>query len=835
VSLKELLARPRAELAKQFEEVAAQVQTREKAHRDGTLAFGLLTRLRVPLVLPVWTEARYSAKAQISLPPYVAEASKDNHLALHLARYGDAEGARLLVEAEDQTARRTIDDLACDRNYPAEWTRLVGLMLHAVEHRLADGDDEGRAELVSLHAQLRELLDAKAARGPLGAALLAQGHKVLALAAAAWRAQGQPQLADRADADLAAWGEFPAPVVAVPLGASSAAVADELRSQRKGRVVPALNTSRALDLFALPVTGEGIEGVVATFDAADGLAEVLVAYRTRIADYYLEPAHLVFPLEDHGIAGKELSQAGSVHRRDYVLGKLTCDVAVVPRGYVVGAFARFVGTEAPRGPTLSRDFGPVNLDRTFGQNRFRLAPEQMNDVIRTSRAATLAKVANPLAPLTPAEAVLRRDGWHDLVKSFTLLYNVEENTPPLFQTALPLWSALGSGRIEALEDKDGGHLVLIWEDTKTRYALRLPHVSSQPFAFEATDARVAETLPARVAAAAAYDAAERKARLESRQALLRIPRRLEAGWSNPPHFVQLGMTREQALAALGRGKSVVEHEGPQFVSAVYTGEPPKAAARASRQVFVRFGPDQKVAEIRVRYSAGPAAAGSARWVADLLGGLVKSCGAAVESPGSWTTAWSELPPRKPVPTLSRWQDDLSLLTVQRDGTTVEAILRDCPLDQPAGVPLPAFAYLPRGPGNVALGDQRAEVLTRFATDKPRALEDGSLVLPPPRSGAYDALLVWFEADRVVRIVARHAPPAAASRQLPSTNDQITQSWARGIRSLGWPTRQDADSECGLTSLGWHDDRTRVRIFAQEAGDGPPRLFTEWKEIGEKKE
>src|SRR5262249_41784804 len=84
VSLKELLARPRAELAKQFEEVAAQVQTREKAHRDGTLAFGLLTRLRLPLVLPVWTEARYSAKLQISLPPYVAEDSKDNHLARHL-------------------------------------------------------------------------------------------------------------------------------------------------------------------------------------------------------------------------------------------------------------------------------------------------------------------------------------------------------------------------------------------------------------------------------------------------------------------------------------------------------------------------------------------------------------------------------------------------------------------------------------------------------------------------------------------------------------------------------------------------------------------------------
>src|SRR5262245_21762877 len=96
VALSELLAKPRAELAKQFDELAAQVQVREKAHRDGTLAFGLLPRLRVPLILPIWSEASYSARARISLPPYVAEGRKDNHLALHLAGFGDAEAARLL-------------------------------------------------------------------------------------------------------------------------------------------------------------------------------------------------------------------------------------------------------------------------------------------------------------------------------------------------------------------------------------------------------------------------------------------------------------------------------------------------------------------------------------------------------------------------------------------------------------------------------------------------------------------------------------------------------------------------------------------------------------------
>src|SRR5207248_8450329 len=128
---------------------------------------------------------------------------------------------------------------------------------------------------------------------------------------AAWREQGQPGLADRADEDLAAWGDFPDPALAIPFGAPSTTVADMLRSQGKGHVIPALNTDRALDLFGLPVTGEGAQGVIATFDAVDKLAEVLVVYRPRIADYYLEPAHLVLPLEDHGVAATDRAATAS--------------------------------------------------------------------------------------------------------------------------------------------------------------------------------------------------------------------------------------------------------------------------------------------------------------------------------------------------------------------------------------------------------------------------------------------------------------------------------------------------------------------------------------------
>jgi len=185
VSLSELLAKPRAELAKQGEEMMAQVEIREKQHRDGSLAFGLLPRLRLPLILPIWAEATYSAKAEISLPPYVAEGTKDNALGLHLARFGDADAARKLAEPGNDAVLKQIDEWACTKNYPAEWTRIVALLIHTAEYRLAMGEDAGRTELASLHRQLREILDPQVAKGPLGVALLEQGFKVLSLATAA--------------------------------------------------------------------------------------------------------------------------------------------------------------------------------------------------------------------------------------------------------------------------------------------------------------------------------------------------------------------------------------------------------------------------------------------------------------------------------------------------------------------------------------------------------------------------------------------------------------------------------------------------------------------------
>jgi hypothetical protein len=831
VSLSELLSKSRADLAREQSEWEDQAGAREKAHREGSLAFALLPQLRLPLALPIWGEAHYSAAADMSLPRYLAEGTKDSQLALHLARYGDVEAARRLAEPGDAKVLKQIDACQYERNYPAEWTRLVALMIHSAEFRLATGDDEGRVELAALHRQLRKVLDPKAAQGPLGATLLARGHKVLSLAAASWREEGQPELAKFADGELAEWGEVPPPFMGVPFGASRSEVASQLRSQPRDHVIVALTTARALDLFDLPIPSEGARAAVACFDGRDRLAEVLVTYRPRIGEYFLEPSHFALILEDHGLSVTDKERVAGVLRRSYPLSGQSCEVGVVPRGYVLGAFARFT-SDKPWTPTpLARTFGAVSLDRTYEQDRLRLMPEQRGDTVRTGQRQALDKLVNPIAPLPPVEAVLRREPKHDLVSSFSLYYGGEGKLPPLFQVALPLWAACGPCRLDAVDDADGGHLALTWEDAETRFALRLPHVSGQPFAFEASDRRGPTALAERAQAAAAGDRAERKARLEAGKPLTRIPRQLEVGWTSTPRAISLGMTREQVLEALPRGQSVVKTNTPDAIKVLFTGEPRKNVVRVPRQAVIRFGPDKRVAEIRVRYFDGPASSSTSGWTQEQLAGLLRQSGAASEAGGSWAEVWSDFPAHKPAPRTFRWQDDATLLTYQRDGAGAEAILRDCPAEHPNGVPLPPLATLPRGPEGCALGEHRAELLRKFKIDKPVVVAGGALVLPPPKGSPFDAILVWFDDDdKAARIVARY-PASLSNRRRPNQLAGVLMDvWGSQLRDVGWPRRQDHDEDQILNSLGFSDDLTRTRIFWQEADDGQGRIFMEWKAI-----
>jgi hypothetical protein len=106
--------------------------------------------------------------------------------------------------------------------------------------------------------------------------------------------------------------------------------------------------------------------------------------------------------------------------------------------------------------------------------------------------------------------------------------------------------------------------------------------------------------------------------------------------------------------------------------------------------------------------------------------------------------------------------------------------------------------------------------------------DGALVLRPAASSGFDALLVWFDKDKVARIVARHTQPSG--KDLNTLSEAVRTDWTRGLRSLGWPRRQDMAPGSLLQGLAWHDDVTRIRIFWQEPDDGPTHVFTEWKAL-----
>ena len=102
ISLADLLGRPRSELADMAEEWTTKIHIQEKGRRAGSLYLSLLEQFRLPLVVPIWREAKYSTSAGFSLPPYFTGESRDSKLALHVARYGDLEAARKLVEPGDR-------------------------------------------------------------------------------------------------------------------------------------------------------------------------------------------------------------------------------------------------------------------------------------------------------------------------------------------------------------------------------------------------------------------------------------------------------------------------------------------------------------------------------------------------------------------------------------------------------------------------------------------------------------------------------------------------------------------------------------------------------------
>ena len=796
---------------------------------------GLLPQLHPPVVAAVFAEAKFSPSAGFSLPPYLKEGQKDAAVALHLARFGDGEAALKLANDADKDLLARIAALRSERDYPIEWTRLVALVLQNAELKLANGELDGATELVQLHHQLRSLLDGKSASGAvsapqaLGAALLPRGRQALTLAAAAWREprHNKTALAADIDAALAEWGATPDPVPGLNAGAKQSEVVALMGSEVQGRAVLAqtpVALQRTLDLLALPLPSEGVSAVAAFLDRKQSLTEVHVVYRAKINELFPEPQQLALPLVEHGFPSEKPASSPGLARENWNGGGLAYEVAVLTRGSVGGALVR-VGSksgEPSRTDVVPRDFGAVNLDRSFEQNRVDLAPDQSGKSLEIKDAVALARITQPATKFALDAAVLKREADADLLARLTLRWPADQNSNALGQLVLPLWAAYGPAGLESAEEASGGLFTLTWQDETTRLRLRLPFEDKSP-ELVAEDSRGPSALKTRLEAAAAFDRRERQQRLAAGKPHERLARFVQL----PSHGIddlRLGMTREQVQAILPGARSLRVMALSDGFNVLFLNEPPVTATYWPRQLFVRFGSDNRVAEIRVRYQEGPHASGpKSPGLLDKL--RAKPNGVPETLPASWVGLWTDVPTRKQ-PVFYRWLDDVTCLTYQRDRGGIEVTLRDCPLDQPQGVELPPLLFCGRGVEGCVLGDTQDELHKRWQVRKPLFASNGAEILVMPAKSPYEVLLVWYENDKVSRLIARHRDPKTLKEAEVAA--ALQQAWGADLDRLGFVRRQDGARGQVLQAYSYNDDRTRVRLFAQETREGI-RLFTEWRE------
>jgi hypothetical protein len=828
VALADWLKLARPELAEKVKEWTFTVTKQQEHARQNPDSVELLAQLRPAVTPPVFAQAKFSARAGFSWPPYLKEGATDPNLALHLARHGDHEAALKVADPADKELLARIEACRTERNYPVEWTRLAGLVLGSAQFKLAEGSPEGAEELVAAHKQIRAVLDAKAAAGPLGAALLPTGRRALTLAAAAWREPrlNKQALADEIDRALADWGEVPAPAPALVPGAGQPDAVRLFQVPARGRIVAAHRPGavlRALDLLALPLPAEEVQAVVAFFDAKRSLTELLLVYGRQVGEAFPEPAQLAQYLADHGFAAGDRTDSAGLHRQNFQGGGLGYEVSRVPHSRAAGALVRVAAAKARPTPSFARDprdFGPVNLNRTFQQNRVSVAAEQGGDTL-TLTGKALGRLKQPVTAPLPASAVLQREKGHDLLAGLTLRWTADVNPEAIAQLALPLWAAYGSARVDGVEDDNGGSLALTWEDGQTRLRLRVPDDEQAP-EFVAEDARGAATLAARAEAAARFDRDERKARLEAGQPQRRLGRSFASVNGLSLAGARLGATRAEVEDALPRTLAIRQQPLADGIGLLFLTEPGGGATHWARQAFIRLGPDRRVAEVRVRYQITPRRSGSrAPTLLETLEALPNGKPEALTP--TWGGLWADLPAQQPAPVMYRWLDDTTVLTYQRDAGGAEVVLRGRPADQPEGANLPPLTFCSRGVEHCELGATRAAVTGHWKLPEPPPTTGGAVILGQPDSSPYEVVLVWFEGDKASRILAVHRAKVAAD---PA--GALRQAWAADMDRLGYVRRQEGRQALTLGAYGWHDDRTRVRIFVSETEKGV-QMFTEWRE------
>ena len=323
---------------------------------------------------------------------------------------------------------------------------------------------------------------------------------------------------------------------------------------------------------------------------------------------------------------------------------------------------------------------------------------------------------------------------------------------------------------------------------------------------------------ARLHAAEAFDQARRQARLKNGNALQWLPR-----WQHLRE-IQLGMTKKQVQDNLPHKASIDVQNIGGDLSLIFHDGPAPTRRTSSVRCFCASAPTtgwtRSACAIR---KAPPRPTIITR---RLLSVLKNAGGEPTPQPAPWAGLWSDLPPQEPKPAIFRWTDDVTVLTCQRDGGGAEVMLREWPadktLDQLDDV-LPPLRFCDEGAAGVTLGQSRADVLKKFPAHKALENEDG-VALAAPADGPYETLAVWFDAGKVVRVVAQHqAKPANAA----DVTAKMQEAWTRDFDRLGALRRQEGAWGPVLQAYGWHDDRVRVRLTAQDTADGT-RLFTEWR-------
>jgi hypothetical protein len=816
VSLEDLLKKPRRELAELSEEWAKKVDFQMQMYQKGEARFDFLPSVRLPLSIPVWRQARYDGLLDCSVPTYFT-GKKDSDLALHLARHGDVEAALKLLQPGDTRTRSQIDALQLTRNYSVEWTRLVALMLHEAEFRLLSNDLHGGRTIVMVHKQLLSLLDGKARSSALGVALLSRGKGLLKQAEEEWRKTKEAALADQASVALASWsaGGWFEPVLRP--GISRGDVERLLQGHANGQVLIAPSPLRALDLLSLAVPDQGVEGVVCCFDPDGKLREILIGYQSRLPERIPYPTQLAAHLEENdALHASELVETGHVRRRLYRRGSTQIHVEIVPENPVVGALVRLpLADRPPASAPLVRAFGDVSLDRSFEQNRTRVALKQRKGTVEASQSNILQHIDQPLKQpeVKLDQASLERTPQFDLLQSITLRYSFAKSQLPFHRLVEPLWARAGSAELQDVRDGQGGHLSLTWDDARTRTTFRLPHRRERPIELAVTDLTSANELEKRQERIRETDLAERRERFAQKQPLVRLPRGLEN--------VKLGMTEPDFLSVLPKDKYALRRkiDGGWSVSLLKPSKKPYVA----RELTVRFDPAGRLAELRVSYVSAPETKG-----VDVLLSEWKGTGGAAEviRPDLAKTAWADLPAMGST-VVYRWQDDVTLATCQVDSSGAVATLRDCPLESPQGRPLPALSSLPRGVEGIELGMTKEVVLKKWGGQHSKET-DGFLVLTPRNRDEFDVLLVKFDKDRAVRLLARHVLDSKA--QAGQMAALLKKAWERNFRLLGWPMREYQTLELSLPGWVTLDERTRCRIYwEQDAGENL-RLLTEWIEL-----